>query len=134
MRAAASSTASGRLSRRAAELGDLVVGLELRPRAEERDRLGLGERRHRVLDLALDAQQLAARDEQREVRAGARERGELRRRVDHLLEVVERASSSSRSPMCSARPFLAPSACAIVSGDERGIAQRRERDPEDAAP
>ena len=36
-----------------------------------------------------DAQQLPARDEQAQVRAGAEQRGELGRGLDHLLEVVE---------------------------------------------
>ena len=72
-----------------AELGDLVARLEPGALAEERDGLGRGERRHRVLDLALDAQELAAGDEQRQVGAGAEQRRELGRRLDHLLEVVE---------------------------------------------
>ena len=44
-----------------AQLGDLGGGLELRALAEEGDGFGLGERGHCVLDLAGDAQELAAR-------------------------------------------------------------------------
>ena len=88
-RAAASSTASGRLSRLGRARRSSSSRLEPERVAEELDRLGFGERQHRVLDLASDAQQLAARDEQPEVRAGFDERGELGCRVDHLLEVVE---------------------------------------------
>ena len=73
----------------AAELGDRLVRLEPRALAEELDRLGLGQRRDRVLDLAADAQQLAARDEQLQVRAALEQLAELGRRLDHLLEVVE---------------------------------------------
>ena len=64
MRAAASSTARGRLSSRAQSSAISSLGFDLRPLAEEGDGLRLGERRHRVLDLALDAQELAAGDEE----------------------------------------------------------------------
>ena len=45
---------------------------------------------------------------------------------------LSRSSSISRSPMCSARPSLAPSVWAIVSVDERRVAERGQPDPEDA--
>ena len=60
------------------------------------------------------------------------ERRELRRRRDDLLEVVERSRSSSRSPMCSARPFLAPSVWAIVS--ETSAGSRRASSPTQKTP
>ena len=44
------------------------------------------------------------------------------------------SKSSSRSPMCSARPSLAPNVCATVSATRVGIAQSGEPDPEDAVP
>ena len=53
-----------------AELGDRLVRLEARALAEELDSLRLGERRHRVLDLAADPQQLPARDQELQVGAG----------------------------------------------------------------
>jgi hypothetical protein len=73
----------------ATELGDRLVGLERCALAEELDRLRLGERRHRVLDLAIDPQQLPAGDEKPQVGAGFEQLRELGRRLGHLLEVVE---------------------------------------------
>ena len=46
-------------------------------------------RRHLVFDLALQPQQLSARDQQTEVAAFAEEHGQVDRCIDHLLEVVE---------------------------------------------
>jgi hypothetical protein len=46
-----------------AELGDLLARLEAGPLTEQRRGLGRGERRRLVLDFALDAQELAARQE-----------------------------------------------------------------------
>ena len=45
-----------------AELCDLLCRFELGALAEERDGLWCSKRRHRVLDLALHAQELTARD------------------------------------------------------------------------
>ena len=90
MRAAASSTASGRSSRRRQSSAIASSASKLGALAEEVDRLGLGKRRNRVLDLSLDAQELAARDEQgRGWDRHCEEICELGRRLDHLLEVVE---------------------------------------------
>ena len=61
MRAAASSTASGSESRRAHSSAISSDRLELGALAEEGDGLRLGERWDGVLDLAVDAQELAAR-------------------------------------------------------------------------
>src|SRR5262249_15347674 len=72
-----------------AELGDRLVRNEARPLTEEIGRLALAERIHRIRDLAADLQELAARNEQTQVLTGLDERRELRRRVDHLLDVVE---------------------------------------------
>ena len=115
----------------AAELGDLVRRLELGTSAEEIDGLGLGERRHRVLDLPLHAQELARGDEQREVRAGAEQRGELRRCVDHLLEVVD---DEQQLPLADVLGEAVPRAERARDRlrDERGVAERGEADPEDA--
>ena len=40
-------------------------------------------------------------------------------RLDHVLEVVEQ-EEQRLSPTCSARPSLAPSACAAVSSTSSG--------------
>ena len=89
-RAAASSIASG-ISSRARQSSWTASSASARPCAgdEELDRVRLGERLHLVLDLAADAEALPARREDREVRTGLDEVGERRRRLDHLLEVVE---------------------------------------------
>ena len=131
MRAAASSTREREVVEARAELGDLVARLEPRALAEERDGLGLGERRHRVLDLALDAQELAARDEQREVGAGLDERGELGRRLDHLLEVVEQEQQLALADVLG-EAVLGAERLRDRLGDERRVAERGEPDPEDA--
>jgi hypothetical protein len=54
----------------AAQLRDRLVGLDVRTGAEELDCLLRGQRRHRVLDFAGDAQKLAAGHEQTQVGAG----------------------------------------------------------------
>ena len=61
----------GQVVEAGAEPEDLIASLEPGALAEEGYGLGRGERRHLVLDLALDAQALAARDEESEVGAGA---------------------------------------------------------------
>ena len=103
----------------AAQLGNRLLRLDARPGAEQLDRLRLGESRHRVDDLALDAQQLPAGDEQAQVRTGPQQRRQLDRRLDHLLQVVG-TSSSCLSPMCPASCCFAPSVCAIVSTTSTG--------------
>ncbi len=116
-----------------AQLGDLVGRLELRPLAEQRHRLGGGERRHGELDLAVDAQALAARDEDGEVRARGDERGQLGRRRDDLLEVVDEeqelgARRCARRGRCG-RPRLGRSSRrrARGPGARRGRPRRRRR-------
>ncbi len=79
----------GKIVQACAELGDLPGRLEPGALAEERDRLGVSERRHCVLEFALYAQQLARGDEERQVGTRRSERGELGSGLDHLLEVVE---------------------------------------------
>src|SRR5262249_5183875 len=71
------------------ELGDLVGRIESGALAEEPNGFRGGERRYRVLDLALHAQELPARNDQREVGTGRYKCGELGRCLDHLLQVVE---------------------------------------------
>ena len=60
-----------------------------------------------------DPERLAARREEGEVRARARQLGKLGRAVEDMLEVVE-TSSSSRAPTCSASSSSTFSASAIV--------------------
>ena len=132
MRAAASSTASGRSSRRAQSSAISVARLEPRALAEEGDGLGVGERRDRVLDLALHAQELAARDEQREVGAGREERARARAPPRSPARGC-RAGAASPARRCARRGrSWRPSVWAIVSRHERGVAERGEADPEDA--
>ena len=100
-------------------------------RAEELDRLRLGERRDRVLHLAAHAQQLTARDKHREVRAGLDERREFRRRLDDLLEVVEQDQQLALADVFG-KAVLGSQRLRDCRRNERGIAQRRERNPEDA--
>ncbi len=76
-------------SRRPYRRADVVGGLEPGAGAEEIERLELRQRRHGILDFPPDAQQLAARHQETEVRAGLEQRRELRGGVHQLLEVVE---------------------------------------------
>ena len=131
MRAAASSTASGRLSRRAQSSAISSLGSSLERSQKRETASGLGERRHRVLDLALHAQELAARDEEGEVGAGLKERGELGRRLDHLLQVVEEEQHLALADVLG-EAVLGAERLGDRLRDERGVAQGGEPDPEDA--
>ena len=90
-----------------AQLRNLLARLEAGARAEELDRLRLLERRHRVLDLAPDPQQLPARYQQAQVRTGLEQRTELRRRLHHLLEVVQQHEQLAL-PDVLGQPVLGP--------------------------
>ena len=75
-------------------LGVLAVRLEsrsggARPLDEELGRRGRLERRHRVLALRANPERRAARHEHLQTRRGRDELGDLRRRRQHVLEVVE---------------------------------------------
>ena len=114
-----------------AELGDRLVRLEPRALAEKLDRLRLREGRDRILDLAVDPQQLPARDHQLQVGAVLEQRAELRRRLDDLLEVVEQQEEVALGDvLCKA--LLRPERLCDRLCDERRLAQRGEPDPEDA--
>ena len=131
VRAAASSTASGRSSRRRQSSAISSLGSSCARSQKSETASSLGERGHRVLDLALDAQQLAARDEQRQVRTG-REEPESSGAQSITCSRLSSRSSSSRSPMCSARPSLAPSVWAIVSvtsAGSRSVASPTQKTP-----
>ena len=114
-----------------AQLGDLVGRVELRPLAEQRHRLGGGERRHRELDLAVDAQALAARDEDGEVRARGDERGQLGRRRDDLLEVVDEEQELALADVLGEAVAGAHGPGDRLA-DERRVAERGEADPDGA--
>jgi hypothetical protein len=98
---------------------------------EERYGFGRRERRHRVLDLAVHAQELPARAAEREVGTGLHEPRQRRRSLDHLLQVVE---EQEHLPVGDVRGE--PVACAERLGDrlpdERRLANAGEPDPEDA--
>ena len=130
-RAAASSTRERQVVEPAAELRDVVRRARAFARAaEELDGLRLGERRHRILDLALDAEELPARDEEVKVRARGQE-ADSSGAAATTCSKLSRSRSSSCRPMCSASDRPAPSACAMVVRHEHGVAQRRERNPDD---
>ena len=114
-----------------AQGSNLVAWLGLRAIAEQRDRFGLGQWRHRVLDLALDAQQLTGRHEQREIRARAQERRKLGCCVDHLLEVVEQQQQLALADV-PGKVVLCAERLRDRLGHERRVAQRRQPNPEDA--
>ena len=113
-----------------AQLADLLGRLELRPLAEERHGVGLGERRHGELDLAPHAQQLAAGREHGEVGAGGEERRELAGGGDHVLEVVEQHEQLALADVVG-EPVLRAERPGDRLRHQAGIAQRGELDPED---
>jgi hypothetical protein len=78
---------------------DGLIGLGCCTDAEQFDRFGLGEGKHRVLDLSSHPKQLPARDEELEVGAGLDQRGERGRRLDHLLEIVEQKQELALADM-----------------------------------
>ena len=132
VRAAASSTASGSESRRAQSSAISSVGSSCARSQKSVDRLGLGERRNRVLDLALHAQELAARDEEGEVGAGAR--GARRARAPPRSPAPGcRGGAASPARRCARRaPSFAPSVWAIVSVTSAG--SRSEASPTQKTP
>ena len=130
-RAAASSTARGRESRRAAQLGDRVVRLEPRALAEELHRLLLSERRHLVLDLAAHAQQLSGGDDELQVGAGVDERGKLGCCLDDLLQIVEHEQELTLTDV-GGQAVLAAQHLSHLLADESGVTERRQPHPVDA--
>jgi hypothetical protein len=114
-----------------AELGDLSGTFEPGALAEERDRLGRGEWRHLVLDLPLDAKELAARHEQGEARAALEESRKLWSGLDHLLQVVEEEEHLPLADVLG-ETVLGAQGLGDRLGHESGIAQGGEPDPEDS--
>jgi hypothetical protein len=117
----------------AAELGHGLVRLEPGARREELDRICLGEREHRVLHLAANAQQLSRRDEQLEIWTGLEQLCELGRALDHLLHVVEEEQQLALGHVLG-EAVLRAERLRDRPHDERRLVQRGEPDPEDAAP
>jgi hypothetical protein len=110
---------------------DRLVAVRPRPLGEQRDGLGIAKRKHRVVDFAPDAQQLATRHEQSQVRTPFDERGELRRGIDHLLEVVEEQQELPLADVLQ-EPVLRPERLRDLVRDQYRVAERRQADPEDA--
>ena len=79
----------------------------------------------------MDAQQFAARDQQRQVRTGGEKLRELGRRLDHLLEVVEEEQHLPLADVVG-QVVLGAERLGDRLGHERGIAERGQPDPEDA--
>ena len=118
VRAAASSSASGRSSRRAQSSAISPRGSSRDVRRSD-DGLGGGKRRDLVLDLALHAQALAACDEH--VRLGQAVRSaEISGATSITCSRLSSRSSISRSPMCSASPFVDPIVWEIVAVTSEG--------------
>ncbi len=97
---------------------------------EEADRLLLDERRRWVLLLRREQERLSARDEKGQVRARGEQPAELRRRADHLLEVVE---EEEHPPVGDVRSKLAarPNRRGDRRHDELGVSDAPEADPPD---
>ena len=131
-RAAASSTASGRLSSARRARAIVVVGREARPLAESSTRLASASGRHR------DSTSPRTRSSSRLVTStwrfghAATSAASSGAAVDDLLEVVEHEQQLRRSPMCAASAVLARRASARSSRRRARVAQRCEPDPEDA--
>ena len=128
---------SGELNRKrqvveaAAELVDRLVRRQSGARAEEIDRLGVRERRHRVLHLAPHTKVLAAGRQQPQVRARFDQRRQLRRGVDYLLEVVQQQQQLP-FPDVLMEPLPRPERLRDRRKHQVGVAQPRQLDPEDA--
>ena len=131
-RAAASSTASGQVVEPRAELGDLLGRLRACARSQKRATAsGCGERRYRVLDLALTRR--SSRLVTSSVRLGQAARSdESSGAASITCSRLSSRSSISRSPMCSARPSFAPSVWEIVSVTSAG--SRSEASPTQKTP
>ena len=117
-------------SRGGAELGDLRRRLDLRPFGEEGDGLplrsgGTGARPRPGRGAA------PARHEQCEVRAGGEERRELRRRGDHLLEVVDEDQQLALADVLG-EPVPRAECARDGLRDQSRIAERGKVDPVDA--
>ena len=123
----------GQIVQAGAELCDLLARLQTGAGTEELDRLGAGQRRHRVVDLAADPQQLPARHQEAEIRARLDQRAEHRRGFHHLLEVVQQQEQLTFANMLG-QAVLGAQRLGDGLGDEGRVAQGGQTDPEDAAP
>ena len=131
MRAAASSTASGRLSSRRQSSATVSLA-PTRARAQKSSTASSSvKRRHRVGDLAVDAQELAARHEHPQLRTGAEQRREVRRRLDDLLEVVEQEQHLPLADVLGERHASRRASARSCPTTKRRVADRRQPHPED---
>src|SRR6266511_2983470 len=112
-----------------AELGDRLVRSEARAGAEELRGLRLREGRHRVLDLSLDPEQFPAGDEHAQAGTALEQRGEAGGRIHHLLEVVEQQEHLPL-PDVLGQAVFGPHGLGDGLGDQGGVAQCRQADPE----
>ena len=114
-----------------AELGDLLVRLDAGAGAKQLDCIRLGKWKDFVLGLASDPQQLAARDQQSQIRAGFDQRGQLGSRLDHLLKVVEQEQERALADVLGKSVFR-PQRLRDRLLNQLRITKRRQSDPEDA--
>ena len=98
---------------------------------EEPDGVSGGQRLDGVLALAGDAQRRPAPHQQLQVRAGAEQRGEPGRRVEHLLEVVEHGEHLLCADVGGKRAVGADRLCDRRRHQLR-VGDGRERDPVEA--
>ena len=126
----------GQLVEPTADGGHGIIGRELGihrpgPRHEQVHALLVGEWRHGVLLLTADTERLPAGDEQIEIRAGGEQAGDIRGRLDHLLEIVQ---EEEHAPPGDVLGQAIPGAEHTLGRrqDQVVIAQRRERHPPDA--
>ncbi len=130
VRAAASSTASGRLSRRAQS--SAISSLGSSPERSQKSATASGGRAGAPGTRPPRARAGArASDEQGEVGAGLEQRGELGRGLDDLLQVVEQEQQLPLADVFG-EAVLDPERLRDRLGDERRVAKRGEPDPEDA--
>ena len=132
MRAAASSIASGRSSSRRQSSAIVSSGVEPRALAEQLDRVRLA----RAAATAYSTSPLirsSSRLVTSSFRFGQRSSrsAELRRRFDHLLEVVEQQQQLALADVLG-EAVLRPQRLRDRLGHQRRLAQRDKRDPEDA--
>jgi hypothetical protein len=103
----------------------------MRARAEQLDRIRLGESGYRVDDLAVDPHQLPAGDEQAQVGTGLQHRSQLDGRIHHLLQVVEHEQELLLADV-RRQLLLRPQRLGDRVDDQFWISHRRQPDPEHA--
>ena len=120
----------------AADLGHLAVRCELDTHracalVEEGDGVRIAQRQDDVLTLAREMERLAARHEQRQLRAGGDELSELGAAPSRCSKLSSRSSSRFGADVLG-KVSLCRHDLRDRRGDKRGFAQAGEPDPEDA--